>query len=205
MVVVLYKKQAIILDFLKQYITTYGAAPTLRQIADAVGVKAVSTIYEHLYNLEKEGFIKRSKRGKNIEFVKEKVSLSPKGTEVPVLGFITLGLPIEPYTDLDAKISIPPTFIRGNRRIFALKAKGNSMENEQIKDGDYIICEQTQNAKNGDFIIALLDNGTTTLKKFFKEETRIRLESTKSKIGPIFVKNVKIQGKVIGLIRKYDN
>lgn len=205
MAVVIYKRQAIILDFIKQYIQKYGIAPNLRQIADAVGVNALSTVHEHLSNLEKQGFIKRKNRGKEIEILKDTITFSPKGIEVPILGFIAAGLPIEPYTDPNAQISIPPSFAKNDKRIFVLQVRGESMIDEQIRDGDYVVCEQTQTAKNGDIVIALLDNGTATLKKFYKEATRIRLEPANAKMEPIFVKNVRVQGKVIGLIRKYNN
>lgn len=203
MTLVLYKRQAIILDFLKQYIQKYGTAPNLKQIAEAAGVTALSTVHEHLCNLEKQGFIRRRNRGKDLEILRDDITFSPKGIEVPILGFIAAGLPIEPYTDPNAQISIPPTFAKSNKRVFVLQVRGESMIDEQIRDGDYVVCEQTQTAKNGDIVVALLDNGTATLKKFFKEATRIRLEPANAKMEPIFVKNVKVQGKVIGLIRKY--
>jgi repressor LexA len=202
---VLYKRQAIILDFLKQYIQKYGIAPNLKQIAEATNLRAVSTVHEHLCNLEKLGFIKRSNRGKEIEILNENITFSPKGIEVPILGFVAAGLPIEPYTDPNAQIGIPPSFAKSNKRVFVLQVRGESMIEEQIRDGDYVVCEQTETAKNGDIVIALLDNGTATLKKFFKEATRIRLEPANAKMEPIFVKNVRVQGKVIGLIRKYVN
>lgn len=202
---VVYKRQAIILDFLKQYIQKYGVAPTLRKIAEATGVSSLSTIHEHLTNLEKQGLIKRTNRGKNIEILDEEISFSPKGVEVPVLGYIAAGLPIEPYSDPNAKIGIPPSFASDNKRVFVLQVRGDSMIEEQIRDGDYVVCEETQTAKNGDIVVALLDNGMATLKKFFKEATRIRLEPANAKMSPIFVKNVRVQGRVVGLIRKYSN
>ncbi|MGB9693429.1 MAG: LexA family protein, partial [Fervidobacterium sp.] len=115
------------------------------------------------------------------------------------------GLPIEPYSDPNAKIGIPPSFVSDNKRVFVLQVRGESMIEEQIRDGDFVVCEQTQIANNGDIVVALLDNGMATLKKFFREKTRIRLEPANAKMSPIFVKNVKVQGKVIGLIRKYSN
>jgi len=124
---------------------------------------------------------------------------------VSVLGFIAAGQPIEPYTDPNAKISIPPNFAGENKRVFVLQVRGESMIEEQIRDGDYVVCEQTQEARNGEIVVALLDNGTATLKKFFKEATRIRLEPANAQMEPIFVRNVKIQGKVVGLIRKYNS
>jgi repressor LexA len=125
--------------------------------------------------------------------------------EVPILGYIAAGLPIEPYTDPNASIAIPSAFVSGRKRTFVLQVKGESMIDEQIRDGDFVVIEQAEAANNGDIVVALLDNGMATLKRFFKEATRIRLEPANAKMSPIFVKNVRIQGKVVGLIRKYRN
>ena len=92
----------------------------------------------------------------------------------------------------------------GKKRTYVLKVKGESMIDEQIRDGDYVIIEQSEIANNGDIVVALLDNGMATLKRFFKEATRIRLEPANTTMSPIFVKNVRIQGKVVGLIRRYS-
>jgi len=206
MAFVLHKRQAIILDFLKQYIQKHGTAPTLRQIGDAAGLSSLSTVHEHLSSLERKGFIKREPRKHYaITLLNSEAAFSPTGVEVSVLGFIAAGQPIEPYTDPNAKISIPPNFAGENKRVFVLQVRGESMIEEQIRDGDYVVCEQTQEARNGEIVVALLDNGTATLKKFFKEATRIRLEPANAQMEPIFVRNVKIQGKVVGLIRKYNS
>jgi repressor LexA len=201
---VIYKKQQQILDFLKQYIQSNGSAPTLREIADAIGVSSLATVHEHLTTLENKKLIKR-RAGKlrSIEFVDETILASQEGLEAPILGFIAAGAPIEPYTDPNATISIPSAFVSGKKRTFVLRVKGESMIEEQIRDGDYVVVEQTEDANNGDIVVALLDNGMATLKRFFKEATRIRLEPANAKMSPLFVKNVRIQGKVVGLIRKY--
>jgi len=203
---VLYKRQAQILDFLKQYIQAHGSAPTLRQIAEALGVSSLATVHEHLTSLEQKGFIKR-KAGKNRSMVlaNEDVSYNPDGINVPILGYIAAGTPLIPHTDPNATIEIPPTFASSKRRVYVLQVKGESMIEEQIRDGDFVVIEQTDLASNGDIVVALLDNGMATLKRFFKEETRIRLEPANSKMSPIFVRNVRIQGKVVGLLRKYVN
>jgi len=201
---VIYKKQGQILDFIKQHIQSYGSAPTLRQIAIAIGVSSLATVHEHLAALEEKGLIKR-KIGKtrSISLVNEDISLSPGGAEVPILGFIAAGAPIEPYTDPNATMSIPQAFMNSQKRVFVLQVRGESMIEEQIRDGDYVVVEQSDNARDGDIVVALLDNGMATLKRFFKETTRIRLEPANAKMSPIFVKNVRIQGKVVGLIRRY--
>ena len=102
-----------------------------------------------------------------------------------------------------ADMKVPSSFISGKKRVYVLQVRGESMIEEQIRDGDFVVVEQAENARNGEIVVALLDNGMATLKRFFKEATRIRLEPANAKMAPIFVKNVKIQGKVVGLIRKY--
>jgi len=164
----------------------------------------LATVHEHLAALEEKGLIKR-KIGKvrSITLVNEDVDISPSGVEVPIMGFIAAGAPIEPYTDPNATMGIPPVFVNNQKRVYVLQVRGESMIEEQIRDGDYVIVEQSENARDGDIVVALLDNGMATLKRFFKEATRIRLEPANAKMNPIFVKNVRIQGKVVGLIRKY--
>lgn len=206
MALIIYKRQRQILGFINQHIQTYGSAPTLKQIAESIGVSSLATVHEHLTTLESKGLIRR-KAGKSraIELVNKTLDmLQPKAVEVPILGFIAAGAPIEPYTDPNAKLSISPTFSTGNKRVFVLQVRGESMIEEQIRDGDYVVVEEAEQARNGQIVVALLDNGMATLKRFFKETTRIRLEPANSAMSPIFVKNVQIQGKVVGLIRKYN-
>lgn len=202
---VIYKRQQQILDFIKQHIQSNGSAPTLRQIANAINVSSLATVHEHLTTLEAKKLIKR-KKGKNrsIELINEDVTSSEEGLDVPILGFIAAGAPIEPHTDPNASVSIPSSFVSGKKRTFVLQVKGESMIEEQIRDGDFVVIEQTEEAKDGDIVVALLDNGMATLKRFFKETTRIRLEPANATMSPIFVKNVRVQGKVVGLIRKYN-
>jgi repressor LexA len=136
--------------------------------------------------------------------VDDEVGFSQEGLEVPILGYIAAGRPIEPHTDPNAAISIPSAFVSGKKRTYVLQVRGESMIEEQIRDGDFVVVEQTEDAQNGDIVVALLNNGMATLKRFFRETTRIRLEPANVKMNPIFVKRVKIQGRVVGLIRKYS-
>ena len=203
---IVYRRQAQILDFIRQFIQKSGTAPTLKQIAEAIGVSSLATVHEHLTSLEIKGFIKRKRgRSRSIELVDENIDFNEKGLEVPILGFIAAGAPIEPHTDPNASLAIPSKFISGKKRTYVLQVRGESMIEEQIRDGDYVVIEQAEEAKNGDIVVALLDNGMATLKRFFKEATRIRLEPANAQMSPIFVRRVKIQGKVVGLIRRYQN
>jgi repressor LexA len=201
---IIYKRQGQILDFIKQHIQSTGSAPTLRQIADSIGVSSLATVHEHLAALELKGLIKK-KAGKTraIELMEIKEDFTENRMDAPILGFIAAGAPIEPYTDPNASLSIPSAFVSGQKRVYVLQVRGESMIEEQIRDGDFVVIEQTEEASNGEIVVALLDNGMATLKRFFREATRIRLEPANAKMSPIFVKNVRIQGKVVGLIRRY--
>jgi len=203
---VLYKRQRQIVEYIQQYIQANQVAPTLRDIADAMGLSSLATVHEHLVSLESKGIIKRkSGRVRAIELIDDSLDfINETAVEVPILGFIAAGQPIEPYTDPSAKMSISPSFVSGKKRVYVLQVRGESMIEEQIRDGDYVIVEETDNARDGQIVVAMLDNGMATLKRFFKESTRIRLEPANSTMSPIFVKNVTIQGKVVGLIRKYN-
>ncbi len=204
MALIIYRRQKQILDYIKQHIQISGSAPTLREIADSLGVSSLATVHEHLITLEEKGLIKR-RTGKTraIKIVGDEETPAVEGIEVPILGYIAAGAPIEPYTDPSASMSIPPSMASSQKRTYLLQVKGESMIEEQIRDGDYVVIEQAETANNGDIVVALLDNGMATLKRFFKETTRVRLEPANSKMSPLFVKNVRIQGKVVGLIRKY--
>lgn len=204
MPVTLYKRQKQILDFISQYIQKSGYSPTLTEIAEAIGVSSLATVHEHLTTMEKKGVIKRyegSVRG--IELIDKKLGQITKGIELPILGYIAAGRPIEPFTDPNASIQISPTLLTGKKRSFVLQVKGDSMVEDNILEGDYVVIEEQETANNGDIVVALLENGFATLKKFFKEATRIRLEPSNSKMSPIFTKNVKIQGRVVGIIRRF--
>jgi len=204
MTVTLYPRQRQVLNFINQYIQKWGYAPTLKEIAKALGIVSPATICEQLLVLEEKGVLKRV-RGKS-----RGIEISPKYRQetkneisLPLLGFIAAGKPLEPYTDPNATFSVPQALVSGKKRAFVLQVKGDSMIEEGILDGDYVVIEEQEDAKNGDLVVALLENGFATLKRFFKEATRVRLEPANSKMAPIFAKNVKIQGKVVGLIRRY--
>lgn len=204
MPVTLYKRQKQILDFISQYIQKNGYSPTLTEIAEAIGVSSLATVHEHLTAMEKKGVIKRyqgSVRG--IELIDKKLGQLTKGIEIPIMGFIAAGKPIEPYTDPNATIHISPSLLTGKKRAFVLQVKGESMIDDGILDGDYVVIEQQETANNGEIVVAILENGFATLKRFFKEATRVRLEPANTQMSPIFAKNVKIQGKVVGVIRRF--
>src|SRR3989344_2620458 len=183
---IIYKRQSQILDFIRQKIQSTGSAPTLKEIAQAIGVSSLATVHEHLTALEAKNLIKRKGgKSRSIDLVNSDIDFSEEGLEVPILGFIAAGAPLEPYTDPNATTSIPSSFISGQKRTYVLQVRGQSMIEEQIRDGDYVVIEQTEDARNGDIVVALLDNGMATLKRFFKESTRIRLEPANAQMSPI--------------------
>ncbi len=207
MPIIIYKRQKQILGFIKQYIQSNGTAPTLKQIAESIGVSSLATVHEHLQALEAKGLITRkSGKMRSIDLAPGDINLGqPEGFDAPILGFIAAGAPIEPYTDPNATMNIPAAFVSGKKRTYVLQVRGESMIEDGIMDGDHVIIEQAEAATNGEIVVALLDNGMATLKRFFRETTRIRLEPANAKMQPIFVKNVRIQGKVVGLVRRYTN
>jgi len=204
MAVTLYKRQRQIFDYIAQYIQKFGTSPTLQEIADSIGVSSLATVHEHLQTLVKKGVIRRYEGAvRGIEIIDKKLAQLTEGIELPVLGMIAAGQPIQPMTDPNATLRVAPSMLSGKKRAYVLKVNGDSMIEEGILDGDYVVVEEQEEVNNGDIVVALLENGLATLKKFFKEATRIRLQPANSSMEPIYVRNVKIQGKVVGLIRQF--
>jgi len=205
MPITLYKRQKQILDFIRQYIDKYGYSPTLGEIAEAMGVHSLATVHEHLQTLTAKGVIKRFDGAvRGIEIVDNKISSVLQGIELPILGYIAAGQPIQTYTDPDATIRVAPSMVSGKKRSYVLQVKGDSMIEEGILDGDYVIIEEQTTALDGEIVVALLENGLATLKRFFKEPNRIRLEPANAAMEPIYATDVKIQGKCVGVIRRFN-
>ena len=205
MPITLYRRQKQILDFIKQYIDKYGYSPTLGEIAEAIGVSSLATVHEHLQALSTKGVIKRFEGAvRGIEVLDQKISSAIAGVELPILGFIAAGQPIMTYTDPDATVKVSPSMLTGKKRSYVLQVKGDSMIEDGILDGDFVIIEEQNDAHDGDIVVALLENGLATLKRFFKEAGRIRLEPANSSMGPIYATDVKIQGKCVGVIRRFQ-
>lgn len=205
MATVLYRRQKQILNFLKDYISKYGHAPTLVEIAKKLGVRSLATVHEHLEVLERKRLIKKASgliRG--IELVDRKIGQVVSGVELPILGFIAAGSPIEAYTDPNATFAVSPNMVSTNKKSYVLQVKGESMVEEGILDGDYVVIEETNQAKDGDIVVAMIENGIVTLKRFFKEKNRVRLEPANAQMKPIYAKDVAIQGRCVGVIRKYN-
>lgn len=196
------KRQKEILTYLKAFLGDQGYSPTLEEIADHFGMASLNGVYKHLKVLEERGFIRRlSNRARSIQILEpEKESHSPA---LPLLGYVAAGNPIEAVVNSD-EVSVPEMFLtRGSN--YVLRVAGDSMIDEHIQDGDLIIIEQRQDAHNGETIVALVDGEEATLKRYYREGTRIRLQPANETMTPIFVdeSRLTIQGIVVGLMRRY--
>lgn len=200
----LYKRQRQIVDFLSQYIQKNGYSPTLQEIATSLGVSSLATVHEHLQALERKKIIRKSEGSiRGVELIDRTFLRMTESLDLPLMGFIAAGQPIQPFTDPNATFKVSPAMISGKRRSYVLQVKGDSMIEDGILDGDYVVIEEQEDVHDGDIVVALLDNGLATLKRFYKETTRVRLEPANSAMRPIYAKSVTIQGKCVGLIRKF--
>lgn len=200
------KRQKELLNYLKKYIEKRGYSPTYQEMADALEVSSVATIFDHLKELAKKNFIKiysGAVRGIEIVDLNFKSQTTNLNVELPLLGYIAAGKPIEVVTQTET-IVVSSNLITGKRKAFVLKVKGESMIEEGILDGDYVVVEEQNTANNGDIVVALLPGGFATLKKFYREKDRIRLEPANAKMEPIYARSVKIQGRVRGIVRRFS-
>ncbi|MBP8960742.1 transcriptional repressor LexA [Patescibacteria group bacterium] len=206
--ITLYKRQKEVLTFISQFIQKNNTSPTLQEIADAMNLSSLATVHEHLATLERKGFIKRydgSVRG--IEVLTELLDTSMQGVELPLMGFIAAGKPIEAIENSLETVMVSADLVSKSKRCYVLQVKGDSMIEEGIFDGDFVVIQQQNTANDGDIVVALIDNGFATLKSFYKEKNgKIRLQPANSKMDPIFVDadELQIQGKVTGVVRKYN-
>jgi len=196
------KRQKEILDFISQFRLRHGYMPSYREIAAYFRLSAPSTIHQHVKALIAKGYLK------HIASAARSIQLSDQSTvsgmiELPLVGVIAAGEPIEAVEEREV-LAVPEHLVE-NISSFILKVKGNSMIEDGILDGDYVIVERNFYPKNGDVVVALLDNTYATLKRYYREKDRIRLQPANSSMLPIFVKNPAIQGVVKGIFRKFTN
>ena len=199
------KRQEEILDYIKKYMVSHGYPPTIREICKAKGVNSPATIHAHLHNLQKKGAIKMEEsKNRAIELLvpNQFAKQDELAVEVPLLGKITAGNPIEAIEKPDEYFAVPTNLIPKNKEIFTLKVEGESMVNAGILDGDIVIIEKSNEAKNGEIVVALTEENEVTLKTFYKEKNYIRLQPENDTMEPIILPNVSILGKLIGLYRK---
>jgi repressor LexA len=200
------KKQKEVLDFIESFIHDHGYTPSYREIAKGLGLSSPSTIHQHIQALCEKGVINTGEDGcaRSIELV-ETEPLSSMSVMLPLVGLITAGEPIEALEDREA-MAIPTDFVMDSSNSYVLKVKGRSMIEDGIFDGDYVVIERNPSPKNGDIVVALLNNAYATLKRFYREAGHIRLQPANSTMQPIIVKgDVNIQGVVRAVIRKFGN
>ena len=198
------RRQREILDFISGQIAAQGYAPSFEEIAQRFTFRSLATVHEHLTNLERKGYIRRAhNESRAIEIV------PPKGqtgaTELPLLGLVAAGAPIEAISGDDA-IAVPDELIPRRGRSYVLKVRGTSMIDEHIKDGDFIVVHERNAADNGQTVIALVHGQNATVKKFYREPGGwIRLEPANPAMTPLRVneRDILVQGIVVGVIRKY--
>jgi repressor LexA len=196
------KRQREILDYLNDFIQQHGYAPSLEEIGRRFGLSSLATVHKHLTNLQEKGFIKRSwNRSRSVELIPARVGT--RSVEVPLLGYVAAGAPIEAITGVET-INVPEDLV-GKRDTYVLRVKGDSMIDEQIRDGDFVIVEDRKTAENGEMVIALVSGADVTLKKFYREHGRIRLQPANPAMQPMLFdpEQIQVQGVVIGVMRRY--
>lgn len=198
------KRQREILDYLASYTEDNGYAPSFEEIAKQFNYNSLATVHEHLSNLERKGYIKRAyNESRGIEVLPSEVM--PKAAMLPLLGTVAAGVPIEAVQTQET-IGVPEDFVRRSGNHYVLRVRGNSMIDEQIRDGDFVVVNGKQSADNGEMVIALIDGTSATVKRFYRErDGRIRLQPANEMMSPIYVheNDVSIQGTVVGVLRKY--
>ncbi len=195
------EKQNEILEFIKNQILNKGYPPSVRDICEGVGLKSTSSVHAHLETLEKNGYIRRdSAKNRAIEIVDDNFGLARRElVNVPLIGRVAAGEPILAVENIETYFPVPTEYMPNNKS-FMLKVKGESMINVGIFDGDSILVEQQNSAKNGDIVVALVDD-SATVKTFYKEDGHIRLQPENDLLDPIIVDDCQILGKVFGVFR----
>jgi repressor LexA len=197
------KRQREILDYLNEFIQQHGYAPSLEEIGRRFTLSSLATVHKHLTNLQEKGFIRRAwNRSRSVEVIPSRGT--GRAIEVPLLGYVAAGMPIEAVTGNES-IAVPESLVSGKRDTYVLRVRGNSMIDEQIRDGDWVVVEDRKAVDNGEMVIALVGGHDATLKKFYKENGRVRLQPANPAMQPIVVDpdGVQIQGVVVGVMRKY--
>jgi len=200
------KRQKDVLNYIKKYIANHGYPPAIREICKGVNLSSPATVFVHMKNLEQLGYIKTtSNKFRTIEILceNEYIEQNDDIVKVPLLGKITAGTPITAIEQPNQFFDIPASLIPASATVFTLHVSGESMINAGIYDGDYVIVQKQNTAKNGDIVVAMTEENEATIKTFYKEKDHIRLQPENDTMDPIILDNCVILGKAIGLYRKF--
>lgn len=194
-------KQMRILMLVRDYQRKHGYSPTMQELADVLGITKV-TVFEHVSGLEKKGLLRRSRhRARSLELTPRVEFPDEAPGALPLVGHIAAGAPIE-AVETPETVDLESLF-RAPNGTYALRVRGDSMIDEHIRDGDLVVIERRETARDGETVVALLDDGEATLKKFYREGHKVRLQPANPKYSPIYVNSVRIQGVVVGVVRRY--
>jgi len=198
------RRQHEILKFLTDYRQHNGYAPSFEEIASRFNYNSLATVHEHLSNLERKGYIKRSyNESRAIEILPS--DAFARAVPLPLMGTVAAGAPVE-AVETDETVSVPEGFVRRSGGHYVLRVRGNSMIDEQIRDGDFVVVNERQSVDNGEMVIAMLNGQSATVKKFYRErDGRIRLQPANDTMSPIYVheNDIAIRGVVVGVLRRY--
>lgn len=196
------KKQKEILDFVGDFAGDHGYAPSFEEIASEFGYASLATVHEHLENLQAKGYIRKGyNESRSIEVVPAEMTVA--ALPLPLMGAVAAGAPIEAIAEQET-VAVPEDML-GRGEHYVLRVNGDSMIDEQIRDGDYLVVKQRETASNGEMVVALVDQESATVKKFYREGNRIRLQPANNAMKPMFfgADRVMVQGIVVGVIRRY--
>ena len=205
---VIYRKERELLEYLAQFQAQYGYSPTLAELAKATNHRSKSTIHALIRSLVEKGFIQKVEGNTRVlKIIEDKVRLSFRGIapsiEVPLMGYIAAGKPLEPHSDPNAAFQISASMISGKQASYVLQVKGSSLIEDGILDGDYVVIEKVADISNGDIVVAIVDDNLATLKKYYRENGKVVLKPANSEMEPIYPNSLTVQGKVVGVIRKF--
>jgi repressor LexA len=196
------RRQKEVIDFLSSFTSSHGYSPSYEEIAAGLGLNSLATVHKHVTNLQNKGLLQRAhNRSRSIDVLPQRKGRSMLD-RLPLMGRIAAGKPVEAVEHAE---TISLADILGNRECYALQVRGDSMRDEHIMSGDYVLVERTRTAREGEIVVALIDGTDATLKRFFREGNQIRLQPSNSEMAPIYAAaaSVAIQGKVLGVLRKY--
>jgi repressor LexA len=201
------KRQKQVYDFISDFVASNGYSPSFEEIGGGLGLSSLATVHKHISNLEKKGLLKRDyNRSRSIDVIPPKggmkKTMAPPSLTLPLMGRIAAGRPIEAVENPE---TLSLSDFAGSKDVYVLRVMGESMQDEHIVEGDYVIVESTKTARDGEIVVALVDGSDATLKRIYREGEQVRLQPSNAKMQPIMVpaRDVEVQGRVIGVLRKY--